>query len=144
MEKVDLLWQQAFSKARLELRVFQLHEDALRVRHWVCRSTEGRSEPQVGSERVGVCVCSSRGRWRRFFKRNFNLTEWRFLKMQQKRECCSLSLRRPFTPLLWCCSSSYCTSMINECLAHIQLICFSCLNHKLLISPSPPGYGPLC
>ncbi|XP_076016269.1 uncharacterized protein LOC143008405 [Genypterus blacodes] len=31
VEKVDLLWQQAFSKARLQLRVFQLREDALRL-----------------------------------------------------------------------------------------------------------------
>lgn len=31
MEKVELLWQQAFSQARLQLQVFQLREDALQV-----------------------------------------------------------------------------------------------------------------
>lgn len=31
VEKVELLWQQAFCKARLQLQVFQLREDALQV-----------------------------------------------------------------------------------------------------------------
>ena len=31
VEKVEQLWQQAFSKARLQLQVFQLREDALQV-----------------------------------------------------------------------------------------------------------------
>lgn len=31
VEKVELLWQQAFAKARLQLQVFQLREDALQV-----------------------------------------------------------------------------------------------------------------
>lgn len=31
VEKVELLWLQAFSKARLQLQVFQLREDALQV-----------------------------------------------------------------------------------------------------------------
>lgn len=31
MEKVELLWQQAFSKARLQLQMFQLREDALQA-----------------------------------------------------------------------------------------------------------------
>ncbi|KAF7658369.1 hypothetical protein LDENG_00013510 [Lucifuga dentata] len=31
VEKVELLWQQAFSKARLQLQVFQLREDALQI-----------------------------------------------------------------------------------------------------------------
>ncbi|XP_037305125.2 uncharacterized protein LOC119194817 [Pungitius pungitius] len=31
MEKVELLWQQAFSKARLQLQVFQLREEALQI-----------------------------------------------------------------------------------------------------------------
>lgn len=31
VEKVELLWHQAFSKARLQLQVFQLQEDALQV-----------------------------------------------------------------------------------------------------------------
>lgn len=34
VDKVELLWQQAFSKARLQLQVFQLREDALQVSHW--------------------------------------------------------------------------------------------------------------
>lgn len=34
MEKVELLWQQAFSKARFQLHVFQLREDALQVSQW--------------------------------------------------------------------------------------------------------------
>lgn len=31
VEKVELLWQQLFSKARLRLRVFQLRDNALQV-----------------------------------------------------------------------------------------------------------------
>lgn len=33
VEKVELLWHKAFSKARLQLQVFQLREDALQVSH---------------------------------------------------------------------------------------------------------------
>lgn len=32
VEKVELLWQQAFSKAHLQLQVVQLRSDALQVR----------------------------------------------------------------------------------------------------------------
>lgn len=35
VEKVALLWQQAFAKARLQLQAFQLREDALQVSQWV-------------------------------------------------------------------------------------------------------------
>lgn len=31
VEKVELLWHQAFSQARLQLQVFQLRDDALQV-----------------------------------------------------------------------------------------------------------------
>ena len=34
VEKVELLWQQAFSKARLQLQVSQLREEALQVSQW--------------------------------------------------------------------------------------------------------------
>ncbi|XP_073349468.1 uncharacterized protein [Pagrus major] len=40
VEKVELLWQQAFSKARLQLQVFQLQEDALQITEQI-RSLQG-------------------------------------------------------------------------------------------------------
>lgn len=46
VEKVELLWRQAFSKARLQLQVFQLREDALQVSYGACRSTLSRFKPQ--------------------------------------------------------------------------------------------------
>lgn len=45
MEKVELLWQQAFSKARLQLQVFQLQEDALLVSQWTIVGSEGALTP---------------------------------------------------------------------------------------------------
>lgn len=45
VEKVELLWQQAFSKARLQLQVFQLQEDALLIKEQIKTFLEEKLQP---------------------------------------------------------------------------------------------------
>lgn len=45
VEKVELLWQQLFSKARLRLRVFQLRDNALQVGPHVMVSFKKKFKP---------------------------------------------------------------------------------------------------
>ncbi|XP_028460278.1 uncharacterized protein LOC114572744 isoform X2 [Perca flavescens] len=45
VEKVELLWQQAFSKARLQLQVFQLREDALQITEQIKTLLEEKLQP---------------------------------------------------------------------------------------------------
>ncbi|KAM8831962.1 uncharacterized protein AB9W97_003308 [Spinachia spinachia] len=45
MEKVELLWQQAFSKARLQLQVFQLREEALQITEQIKTLLQERLQP---------------------------------------------------------------------------------------------------
>ncbi|XP_042339336.1 uncharacterized protein LOC121940690, partial [Plectropomus leopardus] len=45
VEKVELLWQQAFSKARLQLQVFQLREDALQITEQIKTLLQEKLQP---------------------------------------------------------------------------------------------------
>ncbi|KAL7388120.1 hypothetical protein ABVT39_007529 [Epinephelus coioides] len=45
VEKVELLWQQAFSKARLQLRMFQLREDALQITEQIKTLLQEKLQP---------------------------------------------------------------------------------------------------
>nr|XP_040015806.1 uncharacterized protein LOC120807635 isoform X2 [Gasterosteus aculeatus aculeatus] len=45
MEKVELLWQQAFSKARLQLQMFQLREDALQITEQIKTLLQEKLQP---------------------------------------------------------------------------------------------------
>ncbi|XP_044025581.1 uncharacterized protein LOC122863288 isoform X2 [Siniperca chuatsi] len=45
VEKVELLWQQAFCKARLQLQVFQLREDALQITEQIRTLPEDKLDP---------------------------------------------------------------------------------------------------
>uniref|UniRef100_A0A671TZD3 Si:ch211-241j12.3 n=1 Tax=Sparus aurata TaxID=8175 RepID=A0A671TZD3_SPAAU len=62
VDKVELLWQQAFSKARLQLQVFQLREDALQITEQIQTLQEDKLQPykmEIAKDAAGAVMLVS-------------------------------------------------------------------------------------